>query len=144
MSVEYAIRQLLLANLTIAAASARIVPKTASMGDPKPFCIYNRVGYQPDHHLRGKNSGRALVRVQLDWFAASYTQVMNLGTATRAALDGFAGTVVVDGMPVVLHTLWQEDERDEYVPPTDASDIGIYRLSMDFACSATVAINAPA
>lgn len=67
-------------------------------------------------------------RVQIDSWSKDEDEVDALAEAVSAALDDFIGTT----QGVVVKRSLQDDERDNYNPLDDASDVGAHRITQDY------------
>lgn len=107
----------------------RIYPVTASMTSRMPFIVYNRVASARPVHLLG-DSGLMQMNIQLDVFARSYAEVKTVAELIRNRVHGYIGQIT-DGTETAQCDFAMRAERDGYVPPTDASDTGVFRVSID-------------
>lgn len=119
----------------------RFLPLSASMRTTMPFVVYKRFTADHQHHLGGA-SGLVFLRMQFDIFGQTYAVVKAIGEAFRNLLDGYRGTVTNGPDSVLLSCVELQDEREDYVQPTDGTDIGAYRLTQDFRISASTSIPA--
>lgn len=115
------------------AVSGRIFPITATMTQPMPFIVYNRINTTRPVHLHG-DSGLAYVVWQLDIFAKSYQDAKTVAELVRNRVHGYIGPIT-DGTENVGCDMAISAERDGYVQPTDASDTGVFRVSIDIDVS---------
>jgi hypothetical protein len=115
------------------AVNGRIRPVTASMADKMPFIVYNRGITRRPIHLLG-DSGLVFLMIQVDIFAKSYADAKNVAEAVRNRVHGYIGPVT-SGAESAQCNMAISAERDDYVPPNDASDTGTFRVSMDIDLS---------
>lgn len=118
----------------------RIFPVTASMTQRMPFIVYNRVASARPIHLLG-DSGLLQMNLQLDVFARSYAESKSVAELIRKRVHGYIGTVT-DGTETESCDMAIRAERDDYVPPTDASDTGVFRVSIDVDISISESLTA--
>lgn len=98
------------------------VPATATL----PYVAITIGPATPEHHMTAA-AGLKRRSVQIDIVGATHTSVHNVSEAIRGSLDGFRGTM---GSTTVRRC--QMDEGvEQYLPPTDASDIGDIQRSLD-------------
>ena len=122
-SLEKAVRTLLLADATIAAAvGARLYGSRMPQGVQYPAIVIHRISASRVRSLAGP-SGYAIVRVQLDVWAVTYEQTKEIGDRIRAVLDGYAGTV--EGVQFGnAEPVMEQDDFD--------GDVEAYRLIQDW------------
>ena len=93
MAVEEAIQTILAADVAVSALIvARIYPSRLPDGATYPAIVYQRISGPRLHDLSGP-SGYATPRIQLDLWAATYSEAKALAEAVREALDGYQGVV---------------------------------------------------
>ncbi len=110
------------AGLTALVAD-RIFPDSAPTSAALPYITFERTGSE---HVRSfkSASGLAHARIAFDVWAATSVSRENVTEALREAVDSFqAGTW--GSLSVRLSTL--EDESDDFVQPSDASQEGVFR-----------------
>lgn len=131
MSVESAIYSHLSGVVAVTAlVSTRIYPNVAPQGVTLPYIVQQRVSRRGFPNLAG-SSGMVRQRHQLDCFATTQASIDTIVTALRTALDGWRNTAMgTESLNVLSITL--EDARDSYQAPSDGSDIGVHRASLDF------------
>jgi len=106
----------------------RIYPELAPKSDALPYITLHRVSNNHLHHLSGA-AGLVTQRYQIDCWASDSVTLETLSEAVRNNLDGFEhgswGTVDVKDVKL-------SSENDQFIQPTDASEVGVFRTSMDF------------
>lgn len=131
-TAEQAIRARLASDTSVAAIiSSKLYPQSAPQGTALPYGIYSRVDAIHEHNMRAA-SGVYKARVQVDWYAASYSAVIALAEAGRNALQGFRGAVSVGSESVKIRTCHLALEQDGYLNPDDSSQKGIFRKTQDW------------
>ena len=106
----------------------RIYPVFLPQGRPHPALIYKRIDGGHDHNLKG-SAGHATGKFQIDALSDSYEGADTLAEAVRQAMDGFGGTFgSTDVRSVKL-----DDEEDDYVEPFDASDEGVFVITLTYS-----------
>jgi len=120
---ETAIRDLLLANNAVKAiVGTRVYPGKLPQRPELPAIRYFRVsGGRPVSHSGG--SGLDGARVQFDCLAGTYQAAKALGSALRAVLQGYKGTVG----SVVIQACFFMDDSDDYGPESET-----WRYRADF------------
>ncbi len=137
-----AMRLRLMADSAIVALIGdRLLPSAGTMLTVKPFVVFSLLAADHHHHLLNA-SGLNQARVQFDIFASEYATAKAISELFRLRLDGWRGTVTNGSDSVLLSCVELRDERDDYVPPTDGSDAGTYRLMHDYFVSASESIPA--
>lgn len=140
ISIEVAIRHRLVTSPAVSALLGdRIEPSFSSEQTRLPRAVYTRLISDHQHHMGGA-SGLVFVRVQIDIFADTFSEMEQIGEAVRNRLDGFRGNITVGADTVWLQQVHLEDARDQAVDPTDGSDRGIFRRLLDFRISAAESI----
>lgn len=115
------------------AVGGRVFPIAATMSQRMPFVVYNRINTTRPTHLLG-DSGLVYVVWQLDIFAKSYQDAKTVAELIRNRCHGYIGPIT-DGTDSIGCDMAINAERDGYVHPTDASDTGTFRVSMDIDVS---------
>lgn len=77
-------------------AGGRIYPALAPQGADLPHVVYQLVSGGHRHTLGG-GAGHAAPRFQVTCWAATYTAAAELGELARLRLQGYSGTITVDG-----------------------------------------------
>lgn len=109
--------------------STRIYPNVAPQGAALPYVVQQRVSRRQFPNLAG-SSGMVRQRHQIDVFSNTQDATEAIVEALRAALDGWRNTTMgTEALNVLSITL--EDVRDSFEPPSDASDTGVHRASID-------------
>jgi len=111
------------------ATGGRMFPVTATMNQRMPFLIYNRTATDRPEHLLG-DSGLLFLGIQVDVFARSYHEAKTVAELLRNRVSGYIGPITFESetRQCDMHI---GGERDEYIQPTDASDTGVFRVSLD-------------
>lgn len=115
------------------AVGGRIRPVTASMADRMPLIVYNRGITRRPIHLLG-DSALVFLMMQLDIFARSYSEAKTIAELVRNRVHGYIGQIT-NGTETASCDMAIDSERDDYVPPNDASDTGTFRVSIDIDIS---------
>ena len=136
LSPEIAFRYLLTTSAAVVALlpANNIQPSAASELLTVPFAVYSVISTQRERHLL-KPSGLAFRRCQLDVVAATNAQCAAISNAIRNRLDGYVGQVTLGADSLKFQNVELLDERDNYVSPSDGSDVGLYRRLLDFRFS---------
>lgn len=67
-------------------------------------------------------------RVQVDCYSTDEDEIDTLSDAVARALDDYRGTTG----GVTIYRSLQQDERDNYEPLADGSDVGVHRVTQDY------------
>lgn len=109
----------------------RIYPQIAPQGAVLPYVVYTRISGAPVHHIRGP-TGLARARIQVDTFAATYSQALAISNANRKALDGWRGPIVVGALTLHVSHLFLDNEASSLEGPLSGSEDPIHRFMQDF------------
>lgn len=129
MTLNAALYAKLTGTTAIAALiDARAYPLLAPTSAAFPRVTFQRISGAPAHHLRGV-SALETVHMQIDAYDDDAAGATALAVQIKTALDmqyGVVwGTVQIDSCSL-------ENEHDLIEPPADASDAGIYHVTLDF------------
>lgn len=126
-----ALRTYLLTKTTITAIVAqRIHAGKLPQGGALPAIRYATISGQSSDHLTGA-AGRAKPTIQIDCYAETPLAANDLAEVVRVSLQGHRG----DLGGVFSHGVSLRGFREGYEPPIDGSDVGKYRVSIDFDIS---------
>lgn len=103
----------------------------------RPAITYQRVTGGHEHRLTG-SSGTAIPTFELDCWADSYEAADQLAEAVRQVMQGFSGTMG----STTVHSVILDDEADQFTPPSDGSDNGIYSITLRYRIRHTESIPA--
>lgn len=104
--------------------STRIYPVLAPPGTRAPYVTYQRISSVRLHHLHGA-LGECTSRIQIDFYAKTYSQARDLGDRVRRALDGYQGTAA----EVEIGSVRLDSDRDFY---EDGVEPALWRVSADY------------
>lgn len=137
MGVREAFYQHLVNNAgVLAQVSTRIYPLVADDDAVLPYAVYRRAAMKPEHHLGGR-SGMSTDTMELRIYAASLAACDVILEAVRDAVDGLQGVMGFAPNTIVCSACEMVDGADEYIPPADASQQGIYSVVMLFGVTYT-------
>lgn len=106
----------------------RIYPEVANQVDTMPLCVYTIESADPSGTKQG-TSTLDIVQFDVMCMSTDYAQCMDLGTATRGALDRIGGTI--NGVPV--QSIDFQSQAIDFDYPTDAHVlIQTYRMRLQF------------
>ena len=126
-TVEEAIRAALIADNGVKAITTKVYPSVLPQTPTYPLILYFRIGGSSDVALGGA-TGKSHTRFQIEAWAETYSAAKALAAAIRIALN--CKTFTVDS--IYIGSIVIQSERDFY-----ESDVGIYRVSIDFMIWAT-------
>lgn len=112
-----------------ALVSTRIYPGSAPTSAEMPYITYAVVSGNHEHHMTAA-SGLVNHLIQFDVWASSYLTLAPAADELRKSMDGFNGGQMGT---VEVRSAMLQDEADEFVPATDASQEGVHRRRMDFS-----------
>lgn len=128
MTIHAAVYSILTADTGVTdLVSTRIYPIIAPESASMPYITVQRIDSQHEHFMLG-SSGMTRQRVQIDCWSDSMLSASNVAEAVRESLDSYRGTV--GSLDIRRASL--ESEDDEYEPPSDDSEDGAFRVSLDF------------
>lgn len=87
----------------------------------RPYVLLQRVDAPPNYHMQGA-SGYVAIRVQIDVYADTYTEVTAISRQIKGILSGYASGPI--------QAIFIESERE--LPAADAGDVtALFRNSID-------------
>lgn len=108
---------------------ARVCPVHLPETFARPALLYARAVGGHEHVLTG-SAGYALTRFKLECLGDTYAQCDALAEAVRQAADG-AENKTIGGVTILGMTIDEEEgDQDDYYPPIDASDAGVYVIRL--------------
>lgn len=111
-----------------ALVSTRIFPvRVPQAQTTKPCITYTRISGQRIRDFDGE-VGIENPRIQIDCWANTFASAFSVADAVRLKLDGKRGNINSN----FLYGCYLDDERHSFVTPKDASDKGVYRISVDY------------
>ena len=131
MSISRAIYEHLTASSGVTnLVSTRIYPSMAPTSAALPRVIYDLDSSEHVHHMTG---GSGLVRrsISLEIQAQSSPSADAIAEAIRAVLDKYRGTMG-SGAALNVRDCILTNENQTFLPPTNASQFGVYLRTMDF------------
>jgi hypothetical protein len=137
LSIESGIRTLCVESERVGSRIGdRMGPHQQTQRTVRPYIVYSRIAAEHERHLLAA-SGLVFVRLQLDLYADSYDDLVELVEAVRMLLDGYRGVVAhASGATVEFQNVELVDELSDYESPNDGSDVGPQHHRMDFRVSA--------
>ena len=109
--------------------STRIYPNVAPTSATLPYAVFNIIGSEHDQHL-GAATGLVRRTVQLDVFASDSVEMEDATEAIRGSMDGYGGVLGDDSLLTRIHLT---GESDDYIPPTDGSEVGVHHARMEWS-----------
>lgn len=129
---EAAIAQVLLNDSAVGVLiGERVYPQVAPLGSPFPYLLYQRISGTPEHDLSGPIALRT-ARVQITCDATTYNEAKALADTVAAALDGYTGTLTVNGETVYVRNLLLVTDRDGWQDNQDGTDSPVRRVQADY------------
>ena len=99
-------------------------PQTAAF----PHVIITQMGSEENVSLDGASGQLRFLTFDIDCKAKTSVQAEALANAVRIFLDDYSGTAGNYTIGAVIIN----DESDDYEPPQDGSDVGVYVVTLDF------------
>ena len=110
-----------------AICSTRIYVTKAPQNAIFPHVIITQMSSNENGSLDGGSGTLRFINYDIDCKARTSVQAESLGNAVRVFLDDFSGTAGSFTIGAVL----MNDESDDYEPPQDGSDIGVFVVTLD-------------
>lgn len=92
-----------------------------------PQIIITQMNSEENGTLDGGSGQLRFLNFDIDCRAKSSLEAASLGDAVRVFLDDYSGTAGSKTIGAVL----MNDESDDYEPPTDGSDVGVFLVTLD-------------
>ena len=119
---------LLSAEATITAiCSTRVYVQKAPQNAAFPHVIITQMGSEENQALDGGGGDLRFLTFDIDCKAKTSVQSAALGDAVRVFLDDYSGTAGSKTIRAVI----LNDESDDYEPPEDGSDVGVFTVTLD-------------
>ena len=113
-----------------ALVSDRIFPNAIPPAESFPCITFNRLSTEQPHHMTAA-AGVQSARIQVDCWAkgrGGYSSAAAIAEAVRDRMDGYRGTMGT----VTVKTTHLHEQRDDYEAPTDAAELGVFKVSQDY------------
>lgn len=109
----------------------RIYPDKAPTSATFPYITY---GVISNTHVRHFDdiSGLASPLIQIDVWSNTRLSAVTVAEEIRVELENKRAGIGPTGNQLSVSGIFLENDRDLYEPPEDSSQVGIYRVSMDF------------
>jgi len=112
--------------------STRIYPAgRVEQGAVLPYITIQKIDNLHTNHQSGSSS-LAHARFQVDGWASTRVSAFKVYEAVKDVLDNFTGSLGDPSDPVDVKHAILDSDREDFLPPADASGRGAYRASMDF------------
>jgi hypothetical protein len=119
---------LLSSEATITAISGtRVYVQRAPQNAAFPHIIITQMGSEENTTLDGGSGQLRFLDFDIDCKAKSSVTAESLGNAVRTYIDDYSGTAGSYTIGAVLIN----DESDDYEPPQDGSDVGVFVVTLD-------------
>lgn len=119
---------LLSTEATITAiCSTRVYIQKAPQNAVFPHVIITQMSSNENMSLDGGSGVLRFINFDIDCKARTSVQAESLGNAVRVFLNDYSGTAGNFTIGAVL----MNDESDDYEPPQDGSDIGVFIVTLD-------------
>lgn len=114
-------------STVIAICSTRIYVQKAPQNAAFPHVIITQMGSDENPSLDGASGALRFLTFDIDCKAKTSVAAESLGNAVRTYLDDYSGTAGNYTIKAVI----MNGESDDYEPPQDASDIGVFVVTLD-------------
>jgi hypothetical protein len=119
---------LLSSEATITAISGtRVYVQRAPQNAAFPHIIITQMGSEENTTLDGGSGQLRFLDFDIDCKAKSSVTAESLANAVRTYIDDYSGTAGSFTIGAVL----MNDESDDYEPPQDGSDVGVFVVTLD-------------
>jgi hypothetical protein len=119
---------LLSSEATITAISGtRVYVQRAPQNAAFPHIIITQMGSEENGTLDGGSGQLRFLDFDIDCKAKSSVTAESLANAVRTYIDDYSGTAGSFTIGAVL----MNDESDDYEPPQDGSDVGVFVITLD-------------
>jgi hypothetical protein len=119
---------LLSSEATITAISGtRVYVQRAPQNAAFPHIIITQMSSDENGTLDGGSGQLRFLDFDIDCKAKSSVTAESLGNAVRAYIDDYSGTAGSFTIGAVI----VNDESDDYEPPQDGSDVGVFVVTLD-------------
>jgi hypothetical protein len=119
---------LLTGEATVSAiCSSRVYVNRAPQNAIFPHVIITQMGSEENATLDGASGQLRFIDFDIDCKAKSSVQAESLANAVRVFIDDYSGTAGSFTIGAVL----MNDESDDYEPPQDGSDVGVFVVTLD-------------
>lgn len=108
----------------------RLYRITRPQNSDLPALTWRKVSGQDQLHQTG-TSTLTECRVELTCWASTPSGAETLRTAVRDVCQRYSGTITDSGESVVIVLIRIEDDSEFYDPPQDASEAGVYFVTVD-------------
>lgn len=120
---------LLTSEATITAiCGTRVYVTRAPQNALFPHVIITQMGSDENGTLDGASGQLRFLDFEIDCKAKSSVTAESLGNAVRTFIDDYSGTAGSKTIGAVI----MNDETDDYEPPQDGSDVGVFIVTLDF------------
>lgn len=119
---------LLTGEATVSAiCSSRVYINRAPQSAAFPHIIITQMSTEENGCLDGGSGQLRFIEFDLDCKAKSSVQAESLSNAVRTFIDDYSGAAGSYTIGAVL----LNDESDDYEPPQDGSDVGVFVVTLD-------------
>lgn len=119
---------LLTGESTVSAiCSSRVYVNRAPQNAVFPHVIITQMSSEENGTLDGASGQLRFLDFDIDCKAKSSVQAESLANAVRVFIDDYSGTAGSYTIGAVL----LNDESDDYEPPQDGSDVGVFVVTLD-------------
>jgi hypothetical protein len=119
---------LLTGEATVSAiCSSRVYVNRAPQKAIFPHVIITQMNSEENGTIDGGSGQLRFIDFDIDCKAKSSVQAESLANAVRVFIDDYSGTAGSYTIGAVL----MNDESDEYEPPQDGSDVGVFVVTLD-------------
>ncbi len=119
---------LLTGEATVSAiCSSRVYVNRAPQNAIFPHVIITQMNSEENGTLDGASGQLRFLDFDIDCKAKSSVQAESLANAVRTFIDDYSGTAGSYTIGAVL----LNDESDDYEPPQDGSDVGVFVVTLD-------------
>ena len=119
---------LLTAESTITAiCGSRVYVSRAPQKSTFPYVVITQMGSDENGTIDGSTGQLRFLDFDIDCKAKSSVEAESLGNAIRTYIDDYSGAAGSFTIGAVI----MNDESDDYEPPQDGSDVGVFVVTLD-------------
>lgn len=113
---------------TTTAPGPRIFPITAPTDALFPYITFQRITSSHVQHTTAA-AGLAVATFQFDVWDDDSVGCAAVAEALRGELEGYQTTA---WSGVAIRGVYMQGQSDEFIPPTDSTEVGVYRTRQDY------------
>lgn len=131
---EEALRDIALDDVAVSnVIGTRFYPSQADYKPTYPLALYSRVGDKDYEKINGVSDDKlAVANIQLDIFGKGYASAKDLAKKIKSALNGYTGTVTIEGDSITIRRVRLINGNDGFEKPTRGRTNGIHHAMQEY------------